>query len=66
MYEPGITYLIQQGLSKYPDALFMDLGANIGYYSLLAARSGHKTIAGIHIKCPQRLTSYIVAVLPTF
>ena len=46
MYEPGITYLIQQCLSNYPEALFMDLGANIGYYSLLAARSGHKTIAG--------------------
>ncbi len=45
VWEPYITPIIQRGLNKYPDAIFVDIGANIGYYTLMAAKMGHQVIA---------------------
>ena len=32
-------------MNNNPNAIFVDLGANIGYYSLLAAKLGHFVVA---------------------
>ena len=45
IWEPYITPLLQGALTEYPKSLLIDVGANIGYYSLLAARMGHTAIA---------------------
>ena len=45
IWEPYITDIYQKALHKYPDAVVIDIGANIGYYSLMAARMGHRVIA---------------------
>ncbi|CAG5116970.1 unnamed protein product, partial [Candidula unifasciata] len=45
LWEPFITRAFQVALSRYPDATIIDVGANIGYYSLLASAMGHKVIA---------------------
>ncbi len=46
IWEPSITMQVQRELTKYPQAMFLNIGANIGYYSLLAASMGHHVIAG--------------------
>ena len=45
IWEPYITPIVQKALNKYPDTVFIDIGANIGYYTLLAAKMGHHVIA---------------------
>lgn len=45
IWEPYITKVFQIALRLHPDASVIDIGANIGYYSFLAAGSGHKVIA---------------------
>ena len=36
---------LEKELKKHPDALFLDIGANLGMYSIIAAKMGHKVIA---------------------
>src|ERR1019366_3290126 len=43
IWEPNLTRWIQERLS--PDDTFIDVGANIGYYSLLAAKLGSQVVA---------------------
>lgn len=45
VWEPQITKLYQLALKRFPQATVIDVGANIGYYSLLAAAMGHQVIA---------------------
>ncbi len=45
VWEPFITPLFQKALNQFPDSFVIDVGANIGYYSLLAGRMGHSVIA---------------------
>ena len=45
VWEPYITRIFQKALLKYPNAWVIDIGANIGYYSLLGAAMGHNVIA---------------------
>ena len=45
IWEPYITKIFQKALNKYPDSLVIDVGANIGYYTLLSAKMGHPVIA---------------------
>ena len=45
IWEPYITPIMQVALNKYPKGILIDVGANIGYYSLMAAKMGHTTIA---------------------
>ncbi|XP_076459505.1 uncharacterized protein LOC143292801 [Babylonia areolata] len=45
VWEPHITKLFQFALLKFPHSTFIDIGANIGYYSLLAASMGHQVMA---------------------
>ena len=44
-WETYITDFLQQAMIEYPDSLFLDVGANIGFFSLLAAAMGHDVIA---------------------
>lgn len=44
-WEPHVLHDIQYQLKRHPDAGFIDLGANIGYYSLIAAEMGHRVTA---------------------
>ncbi|KAL3856584.1 hypothetical protein ACJMK2_011319 [Sinanodonta woodiana] len=39
------TLLIQRALNEFPEAVFIDVGANIGYFSLLARAMGRTVIA---------------------
>ncbi|KAK3576469.1 hypothetical protein CHS0354_028519 [Potamilus streckersoni] len=39
------TRLVQGALNRFPDAMFVDVGANIGYFSLLARAMGRAVIA---------------------
>ncbi|KAK3576472.1 hypothetical protein CHS0354_028522 [Potamilus streckersoni] len=39
------TILVQGALNRFPDAMFVDVGANIGYFSLLARAMGRAVIA---------------------
>ena len=45
VWEPYITPLVQKALNCTPRAIFIDIGANIGYYSMLAAAAGRSVIA---------------------
>lgn len=45
LWEPCITRTMQQVLELESNSIFIDIGANIGYYSLLAAKSGHYVIS---------------------
>ena len=45
IWEPYITPILQMALNKYPESILIDVGANIGYYSLMAAKMGHTSIA---------------------
>ena len=45
VWEPHITKLYQLALRRFPQAVVIDVGANIGYYSLLAAAMGHRVVA---------------------
>ena len=45
VWEPYITKVFQTALDNYPNAWVIDIGANIGYYSLLGAAMGHNVIA---------------------
>jgi FkbM family methyltransferase len=40
-YEPGLTAWLLDGLRQDAPGVFIDVGANIGWYSLQAAHSGH-------------------------
>ncbi|XP_013408419.1 uncharacterized protein LOC106172318 [Lingula anatina] len=44
-WEPHITDVYQRALAAVPDAFVIDIGANIGYYTLLAIKMGHMVIA---------------------
>ncbi len=46
VWEPHLLALIQKALKNYPEALFINLGANIGIWSLFAAALDHNVIAG--------------------
>ena len=48
-WELRLTYILQYTLRSYPRAVFINLGANIGYYTLLAASMGHQVIGGQYI-----------------
>ncbi|XP_076447040.1 uncharacterized protein LOC143284246 [Babylonia areolata] len=45
VYEPHIIKPLQRALRIHPKSTFIDIGANIGLFSLLAASMGHKVIA---------------------
>ena len=45
-WELRLTHILQYTLRSLPNAGFINLGANIGYYTLLAASMGHQVIAG--------------------
>ena len=45
VWEPIQTEVIQTALRTYPEAVLLDIGANIGYYTLLAATMGHRVVA---------------------
>ncbi|RUS69798.1 hypothetical protein EGW08_022444, partial [Elysia chlorotica] len=45
VWEPFVTRVYQQALVLHPDAAVVDIGANIGYYTLLAAAMGHSVVA---------------------
>ena len=46
-WETGISLMISEMLSKYanPDALFLDIGANLGIHGLYMARLGYRVLA---------------------
>lgn len=44
-WELHITNLIKKSLNAHPHAIFLDIGANIGYFSLLAAAMNRKVVA---------------------
>ena len=46
-WETGISLMISEILSKYanPDALFLDIGANLGIHGLYMARLGYRVWA---------------------
>merc|ERR1719270_2389537 len=43
IWEEGIVTNVLKALKLYPDAVFLDLGANIGVYSLLVAQLRHSS-----------------------
>ncbi|KAK3585310.1 hypothetical protein CHS0354_040258 [Potamilus streckersoni] len=45
MWDSGQTNLIQTALTTFPEAIFIDIGANIGYFSLLARAMDRAVIA---------------------
>lgn len=45
VWEPYITPLFEHALSNFPNTMVIDIGANIGYYTLLAASMGHNVVA---------------------
>lgn len=45
VWEPEITKLFQAALRFYPQAVVVDMGANVGFYTLLAAKMGHRVIS---------------------
>merc|ERR1712023_231926 len=45
VWEVDQINLFTKYLNDYPDALFVDVGLNIGMYALVAAANKHKTIA---------------------
>lgn len=45
VWEPYITPLFKKALSNFPNAMVIDIGANIGYYTLLAAAAGRDVVA---------------------
>ena len=44
-WEPGITAAIESALRKFPQATFLDIGANIGMHSLVVAKRGRTVLA---------------------
>ena len=44
-WELGWNKAIMDALTKYPNAAFLDIGANIGMHSLVAAKKGHQVVA---------------------
>lgn len=45
VWEPYMTKVYQVALRKHPQAVVIDIGANIGYYTLMAVKMGHTVIA---------------------
>ena len=45
VWEPQITALLQKALRQDTTSTLVDVGAHVGYYSLLAAAMGHKVIS---------------------
>ncbi|KAL3875556.1 hypothetical protein ACJMK2_033497 [Sinanodonta woodiana] len=45
VWEPYFTKVFQSALQNVPNATVLDIGANIGYYTLLSGAMGHKVIA---------------------
>nr|KAI8765115.1 hypothetical protein BgiMline_002785 [Biomphalaria glabrata] len=45
LWEPYITKAFSVALERFPQATVVDVGANIGYYSLLASATGHRVVA---------------------
>ena len=45
LWEPHIVHQVKSALMKYPSALFLDVGAHIGQYTIVAATAGHRVIA---------------------
>ena len=44
-WEPEITLPILSAMEKYPSAIFLDIGANVGMHSLSVARFGRRVVA---------------------
>ena len=45
LYQPKLTQSFQYILKRCKDCIFLELGCNLGYYSLLASAMGHKTVS---------------------
>ena len=45
IWEPVITQNLLEILRRDQDSLFLDIGANIGYFTMLAAKMGHRVVA---------------------
>lgn len=50
VWEKPSTRIFTKFLEKHQDALFLDIGGNIGYYSHIALANGHQTVAFEPIK----------------
>lgn len=45
MWEPHIAHDFLEALNRDPNCGVIDIGANIGFYTMLAASAGHRVIA---------------------
>lgn len=45
IWEPHLTKIFTKALDNYPNAVTIDIGANIGYYSMLSCVKDHSVIA---------------------
>lgn len=44
-WQPSVTKLFQRAMRNYPSCDVIDLGAHIGFYTLLAAKTNHRVLA---------------------
>ena len=45
MFRPQLTSIVRKIFEVFPEITFLDIGANLGYFSLMASSLGHHTIA---------------------
>ena len=71
-YEAGEVSVILKALEKYPTAVFLDIGCNIGTYTLVMAAAGREVVgvdamldnlAYIHTSLAISNTSHLVKLL---
>ncbi len=51
VWEADIVQYMQKALTSYPEAILLNLGANLGVYTLQAGVMGKKVIAGKLLIC---------------